>query len=150
MKKDIKQEKLRLKEMMKINKTNLSLDMSRNPSYIFRMGCLKNDAERFYKKTENELKTVESAVYRKLKSKMTGSTETEIKHRLAGHAQVKIAQENILEAQHMFNMYKVAVKALDDKSTMLTNLAYNYRKELEHNLVKESREKQLMDKAKQS
>ena len=146
MKLNVKKENERLLEMMKINKTDLSGDMRKNPALIYRMGVLKSRAEKSVSRAESNLDIVKAKASRRIRLEKGKVTEKEISYDLSLNKKVIAANEEWIDSKHVFNMYKSAVKALDDKSTMLTNLSYNYRKELDHNIVKESREERVKEK----
>lgn len=141
----------RFKMFTRVNRENLSKDMARNSSLMFHVGEMKAQAEFAKDKAERKIELAEARADKRIRSKYNGKkkpSEQQIKGMVQLDAEVKAAKDEFIEAKYKHNVCWSAVSSIAEKGNQLTNLAYNYRKELEHGTrsrVKEERAKHKAD-----
>lgn len=121
--------------MVRVDESDLSKEMASNSSLMFKIGCMKSDAEYLKDRAENKVKVIEANVDKRIRARANGGrkpSEDQIKKQIARNNEVKAAQEEYIEAKHKFNICWAAASSIAQKGDQLTNLAYNYRKELEY------------------
>lgn len=121
--------------VVRVDERNLSKEMARNSSLMFQVGVMKADAEYAKDRAENKIKVLEAKVDKQIRDQASGKkkpSEQQIKARIARHPKIVQAQEDFLEAKWKFSICWTAATSIAQKGEQLTNLAYNYRKELEH------------------
>lgn len=137
----------RFQVFTQIDKGNLSKEMVQLPSVMFQVGVAKAAAEEKMGRAKAKLKVVKAKVYIAIvkregaKGKRKPSEKT-LEHRVAKHPMVCQAADAYETAKKDFNICWAATNALSAKSQMLSNIAFNYRRELEmkvHDKVKEKR-----------
>lgn len=138
------------KRQVKINRANLSKDIARNSSYLFSAGLNKSFAEKLRDKAKVNVEVVRAKVREKIEKSKGDKRLTipQLESRVSSHPEVIQAEMDLVEAKYAFNVCFSAVESLKEKGQQLTNLAYNYRKEMEHGYVKEAKEKRVKDKFK--
>lgn len=119
--------------MTRVDESDLSAQLAKNSSLMFSIGVMKADAE-FQKDTaENRVKVMEAKVDKMIRNESKRKpSEEAIKKRIARHPKVIAAQRAYHEAKWKFNVCWTAATSISQKGEQLTNMAYNYRKELEH------------------
>ncbi len=120
--------------MVKVDQANLSEEMARNSSRMFRINLMKADAEYLKDKAEDTVKVLEARLDKQIRiaSVKKKPSEQQIKQRLARSPEICEAREKFFEAKWRFNVCWAAASSIAQKGDQLSNLAYNYRKELEH------------------
>lgn len=134
--------------MVKVDTANLSDEMAKNSARMFKINSMKADAEYLKDKAELRIKVLESFVDRQVrKSSKKKLTEQQIKQRIVRHPKVREAHDRYFEAKWKFNTCWAAASSIAQKGDQLTNLANNYRKELDHGM--KSRVKKINASAEQ-
>lgn len=123
----------RLGLMTKVDKENLTDEMCKNSSRMFTINLLKADAEFIRDNAEDAIKIIEAKIDRKVRvSSDKKLSEQAIKQKIIIHPSVVQARERYAEAKWKCNVCWAAVSSIAQKGEQLSNLGYNYRKELEH------------------
>ena len=135
-----------------IDKGNLSSEMCRIPSFVFRVGVVKAMAEARMNKAEARIKIMKAKVkkYIKRKSLENGEKLTipELEAAVESHKQVVAAIDEHILFQYDHNVCWAAYTAATTKANQLTNLSMNYRKELDAGIgskVKEARTRKKVE-----
>ena len=129
-----------------IDRSNLDEELSGNSSLLFHVGLKKVEAQKEMEKAKKMLSVISAKVDRKERSSGERITEKQMDAIKELHPSVRKAHSAYLDAQHTFGIYTVLHISMMDKSTHLTNLAYNYRKEMEYGSKRNIN--QLINKAK--
>lgn len=149
-----KHKKLREKFSLftKLDKARLNTEMQRISSMTYSVGETKATAEYEMDMAESRLEVIEAKTDRRIRAKFTGKrkpSEQQIKSMVLRHPDVMRAREAFIEAKWKHNLCWAAVKAMDQKGNQLTNMAYNYRKELDRGLGSKVKEDRMKEKGKQ-
>ncbi len=136
-----------LELVTRVNPSRLSRDMARLSSLIFRIGVMKSDAEFSKDQAENRIGVIEARIDKKIRAKYNGKrkpSEQQIKTMVQAHPLVMEAKDAFIESKWKHSVCWSAASSLVQKGNQLSNLAYNYRKELEQGItgrVKDERAK---------
>jgi len=125
-------------QWVKIDKNNLSKEMAENPYYLHFAGNKKSEADFLLRRAEYNLKRAESRAFKRIK-KSEKISDTGAKLKIPLDKEVIEAQNECLEMSYLSNICTIATRSLVHKGEQITNMAYNYRKELDYNLVKKSK-----------
>jgi hypothetical protein len=145
-------EKIELfKRISTINDTNLNDEIRQSSALIFKVGLEKTNAEFMMNNAEHLLKLTEARIEKVIRSDGTEKkTESLIKSAVTRNPKVIKAKEDYLSKQYYFNLCVTAYKAVLERSQQISNLCYNYRKELEHNNKHEVKQQQVIKKMRRS
>jgi hypothetical protein len=141
----------RFKVAARIDRNKLSSEMAQNSALLFNVGVSKANAEYDKDKAESRVEVIEARIdkqIRKKASKGRKPSEAQIKTQVARHPDVVAAKDVLAEAKWKFNVCWAAVNSVVQKGDQLSNLAYNYRKELEHGLSSRVNEKTASERVK--
>lgn len=142
----------RFKGLVQVDKSRLTKEMTEIASNVFVIGDAKAQAEYDMGMAEKNLEVVEARIDKKLRTKPSGKrkpSEAELKRMVARHSLVIAAHQQFAEAKYKFNVCWAAVNAITQKGTQLSNLAYNYRKELDSGMASKVRETKAQNKGKE-
>jgi len=128
----------RFNQWVKIDRKNINKEMSENPYYLHFAGNKKSEADFLLRRAEYNLKRAESRAFKRIKKKGK-VTDTSAKLQVPLDKEVIEAQNECLEMSYLSNICTIATRSLVHKGEQITNIAYNYRKELDYNLVKKSK-----------
>ena len=146
-KKKYKQRQEKMKVMVKIDKANLNGEMITFSSKMFSLGVKKIEAEYLMDKAKARIEIIKAKAEKKIRNSPDKQTEKEISAKLVRHPEVMKAHDEYLEAKYLYGIMGIGVTSLSKKSDMLSNLAFNYRKEMDYGYVKESKEKRVKEKS---
>jgi len=135
----------------KVDKTNLEKEMQQLPSRIFKVGLEKALAEEKMGKAKARLKVMKARVYVDLCKKAGDEgkrkpSEKMLEHRVAKHKEVCAIADEYETAKKDFNICWAAANALSAKEQMLTNIAYNHRKEMEVGIRSRVKDRDINEK----
>ena len=128
----------RFNQWSKIDRNNINKEMAQNPYHLHFAGNKKSEADFLLRRAEYKLKRAESRAFKKIKKK-SKITDTSAKLQIPLDKEVIEAQNECLEMLYLSNICTIATRSLVHKGEQITNIAYNYRKELDYNLVKKSK-----------
>lgn len=135
-----------------IDISNLSREMSKIASFIYRVGVVKAMAEAKMNKAESRIKIMKAKVKKHIKKKALEQGEKltipELDASVESHKQVIAAIDDHISCQYDHSVCWAAASAATTKSTQLTNLSMNYRKELDAGIGNKVRDARLKKKLK--
>lgn len=139
----------RMNVWSKVTKETLSKEMAQQASRVFWVGEQKANAEYELDRAKSNLKVVKAKVEASIRKRASKKpTEKEIEGRVAKHDLVCKAADLVAEKKRIFNILWAAQNSLNSKGEQMTNMAYNYRKELDAGNRSRVREESAKQKSK--
>lgn len=149
-----KHKKLRMKfkGFVKVDKSGLNREMIEIASISFAVGEIKATSEYEQDMAEKNLEVTEARIDKSIRDKFSGKrkpSEQQIKNMTIRHPKVIAAREAFIEAKWKHNLCWAATNAVAQKGNQLTNLAYNYRKELDRGVGGKVKQSAAREKGKE-
>lgn len=133
-----------------VDRGNLSKEMAKISSIIFRIGVVKAEAEARMGQAEARIDVVKAKVGRRIKSKVLEEgdklTIPELVARVQCSKQVQEAIQDHIDQKFKFNVCWAATNSASAKANQLTNISNNYRKELDAGIHSRVLEQRASDK----
>lgn len=149
-----KHKKLRMKfkGFVQVDKARLNNEMIQIASITYAVGEIKATSEYEMNMAEKNLEVTEAKIDKSIRDKFSGKrkpSEQQIKSMVLRNPKVLAAREAFIEAKWKHNICWAATNAVSQKGNQLTNLAYNYRKELDRGLGGKVKESKVREKGKE-
>ena len=108
---------------------------------MFTIGLKKSEAEYLMDKAKSRYEMLIATVKREISNARSKKKLTipQIEAKAKSDKRVRRALNEYNEAKYIYNVTDIAFKYIKEKGQQMTNLAMNYRKELEHGYIKESK-----------
>ncbi len=140
----------KLERILKINDKNLESELSRQPSLLFWLGSLVADIEAVIAKKEERLSNIEASkavtIRRKYLEDDKKLTEKSLSELISVSAKVKEFKLSLIEIKRSYKILKGAFTALISKGSMLEQISFNRRKEIDFNIRNQAQKERNLEK----
>ncbi len=133
-----------------VDRGNLSKEMARVSSFIFRIGVVKAEAEAKVDKAKARIDVIKAKAGRRIKRKALDKgdklTVHELNAKIDCSKQVQEAIQDHIDRKFDHNVCWAAANSASAKANQLTNISMNYRKELDAGISSKVKEQRAGDK----
>lgn len=133
-----------------VDVSNLSREMAKISSFIYRIGIVKAEAEHKMDTAKARIDVVKAKVAKHIKKKVLEQgdklTVVELEGYVQSHKMTIEAVNNHIDRKYEHNVCWAAFSSAQSKANQLTNLSMNYRKELDAGINSKVKLKRVADK----